>query len=272
MELREWAIQVLSADCLSDKLFSTTTLTDHQPGPPLIWKEPTRPAGLGFNKFTRGQKLPPLHEHGDPEKRAVCLHRFAGHELLAVEIMAFAILAFPDAPKHFRKGVANTLREEQWHVRLYVERLKALGVELSDLPLYRHFWAYTPHMTSPLQYVSLMALTFENANLDFAPLYGDSFAKYGDDLSSALMQQILKDEIKHVAFGWQWLRKNLEPDQDPWETWKASVPPKMPLSRAKSGGTHFFTEHRRSAGIPEEWIINLKEFLVFLFFFRFEVG
>lgn len=257
MEMREWAIRILSADRLEDKLFAPDTLSDISPGIPILWQEPTRPAGMGFCKHTRGEKLPPLHEHGDPDKRAVCLHRFAGHELLAVEIMAYILLAMPQAPKHFRKGVANTLQEEQWHVRLYINRLKAFGLTLSDLPLYRHFWAYTPFMASPLRYVSLMSLTFENANLDFAPIYGASFDKHGDVASAGLMKQILSDEIKHVSFGWQWLRKSKESDQDPWQTWLANLPSRTLPSRAKGGGS-FFAEHRRHAGIYEEWIINLQ--------------
>lgn len=139
MELREWALSILEADSLERKLAHPGELTDDEPGPPLFWKEPVRPQGMGFTWRTREEKLPPFHDHHDPDKRAVCLHRFAGHELLAVEIMAFALLAFPDAPKHFRRGLANTLHEEQGHVRLYMEAMEKLGIRFGDLPLYRHF-------------------------------------------------------------------------------------------------------------------------------------
>ncbi|MBS3903806.1 MAG: DUF455 family protein [Simkania sp.] len=257
MELRAWAIHILSADRLEDKLLTPEILTDDQPGSAILWQEPTRPPGMHFQRHSRHEKLPPLHEHVDPDKRAICLHRFAGHELLAVEIMAFALLAFPDAPKHFRRGVANTLREEQGHVRLYLQRLEPMGLHLEDLPHYRHFWAYTPFMNSPLRYVSVMSLTFENANLDFAPIYGSSFAQHGDAESATLMQQILKDEIRHVSFGWQWLRRIREPEQTLWSAWTDNLPPRMSPSRAKSNKT-FFEEHRRLAGIPDDWIHQLK--------------
>src|SRR5579872_2582565 len=116
MELRDWAIRILSADTLKEKLLTPKELTDFSPGPALFWKEPTRPPGMGFFRHTRKDRLPSFHEHHEADKRAECLHRFAGHELLAVEIMAFALLAFPEAPKHFRKGLAHTLLEEQGHV------------------------------------------------------------------------------------------------------------------------------------------------------------
>lgn len=258
MELRDWAIHILSADVLEEKLFYPERLTDHQPGSPLFWKEPIRPIGMGFKRHTKKERLPSIHEHGELEKRAVCLHRFAGHELLAVEMMAYALLAFPEAPKHFRRGVANTLREEQWHVRLYINRLKEMGVCFGDFPLYRHFWAHTPFITSPLRYLSLMSLTFEMANLDFAPIYGQSFAKHGDEKSAALMKTILEDEISHVSFGLQWLKKLKEKSKKDWDVWRESIPEIVSPKRAR--GNQFFEEHRQRAGVSEEWIQKLRNY------------
>jgi|SRR3989344_3454948 len=109
MELREWAKRILTADTLEEKLLCPDNLTDNCPGAPLLFNEPTRPPGMGFNKRSKEEKLPPFQTHDSSDNRAICLHRFAGHELLAVEIMAHALTAFPDAPKAFRKGVAHTL-------------------------------------------------------------------------------------------------------------------------------------------------------------------
>jgi uncharacterized ferritin-like protein (DUF455 family) len=258
MELREWAIHILSATTLEDKLFDPGLLTDRTPGTALFWKEPCRPPGMEFKKHSKKEKLPAFHEHRDPDKRAVCLHRFAGHELLAVEIMAYALLAFPEAPKYFRRGVANTLREEQEHVRLYVARMAEMGLRFGDLPLYRHFWAHVPFLTTPTRYISVMSLTLEMANLDFAPHYGWSFSRCGDEQSATLMQRILNDEIKHVSFGWQWLKKWKDPSSSEWETWENHLPPLMTPKRAR--GFIFIEEFRKKAGISEEWISNLKQF------------
>ena len=257
MELREWAIRILSADTLEEKLLSPGSLTDKEPGAPLLFNEPVRPLGMGFNKRTKEEKLPAFQNHSDPDKRAVCLHRFAGHELLAVEIMAHALTAFPDAPPAFRRGVAHTLQEEQGHVRLYMQRMKELGLTFGDLPLYRHFWNQIPHLTDPIRYVSTMSLTFEMANLDFAPLYGKSFAHFGDLQSAALMDQIVKDEIRHVSFGYSMLRKLKSEAASAWDTWVSSLPPRLEPSRAK--GFVLREDHRKSAGIPQDWIDKLKE-------------
>ncbi len=257
MELREWATRILSADTLDEKLLSPEHMTDHIPGSPLRFNEPVRPQGMGFQRHTRNLKLPAFHEHHLSDHRAACLHRFAGHELLAVEIMAQALLAFPDAPKHFRRGLANTLKEEQEHVRLYVRRLGEMGVQFGDLPLNRHFWNYVPHLIEPIHYVSVMSLTFEMANLDFAPLYGKSFERAGDALSAQLMQRIFEDEISHVSFGWNWLKKFKAEEKSEWDAWEESLP--HPLTPKRATGFVLHEEGRRRAMIPEEWIQKFKK-------------
>lgn len=257
MELRAWAVRILSADTLEEKLFDPGEWTDHEPGSPLFWQDPVRPPGMGFSFHTKEEKLPSFQEHGDPSKRAICLHRFAGHELLAVEIMAFTLLAFPQAPSTFRRGLAHTLREEQGHVRLYMTQMARLGIRFGDLPLYRHFWKHTPHIHSPLHYISMMSLTFEMANLDFAPLYGKSFAHFGDQESAHLMATILQDEVAHVRFGWHWLKRFKPTEQNEWEAWENTLTTTL-LTPKRAKGFLVHEEPRQQAGIPQDWIVKLK--------------
>jgi uncharacterized ferritin-like protein (DUF455 family) len=103
-----------------------------------------------------------------------------------------------------------------------------------------------------------MSLTFEMANLDFAPMYGKSFSCVGDETTAALMQQIFEDEIKHVAFGMSWLKKLKKPENSEWDTWEQNLPPLMTPKRAKGFVLH--EDARRWAGIPEDWIQKLKKF------------
>lgn len=257
MEFREFALTILSADTLDNKLIDPGELTDFSPGPPLLFKEPVRPPGMHFTKHTREDRLPSFQEHGSSDNRAICLHRFANHELLAVEIMAYTLLAFPDAPSTFRRGLVHTLKEEQGHVRLYMQQMERLGIRFGDLPLFRHFWKFTPYLTSPLHYISMMSLTFEMANLDFAPMYGKSFAHFGDVESAQLMATILKDEISHVQFGWRWLQQFKDPTQNAWDAWQQILTDSL-LSTKRARGFVVHEKHRQAAGIPQEWISKLK--------------
>ena len=55
--------------------------------------------------------------------RAECLARFAHHELMAVELFAWALLRWPMMPSPMRAGFVGVLAQEQVHCRLYLERL-----------------------------------------------------------------------------------------------------------------------------------------------------
>ncbi len=259
MEIREFARRILAGDTLEEKLLEPGPLTDEDPGPASFWKEPTRPPGMEFRLRDREEKLPPFQEHGNPDKRAICLHRFAGHELLAVEIMAHALLAFPNTPSTFRRGLVNTLKEEQEHVKLYMAEMERLGLSFGDLPLYRHFWAHVPYLTDPIRYISTMSLTLEMANLDFAPMYGASFLRAGDESAARLMDRILRDEIVHVGFGWRWLKRFKEKKESEWDAWERSQSPLLSPRRAKGFILH--EEPRRRAGVSQEWIDSLKGYV-----------
>ena len=256
MEAKDFATLILSSESIETKLFVPDLITDLNPGLPILWQEPSRVPSMKFSKRGHKDKLPKNNFHID-DNRAICLHRFAGHELLAVEIMAFALLAFPNAPKNFRKGLIHTLLEEQEHVRLYQKELKRFNVELGDMPLYKHFWKLTPYMTSISHYVSIMSLTFEMANLDFAPYYGNIFKSVGDESSSQLMDKIYQDEISHVAFGYGWLKKENKNSNCFHEKWLDHLPDLIEPKRAK--GPLFNPEGRKKAGLKEDYILFLKE-------------
>lgn len=259
MEIREFALRILSSGSLKDKLYQPDHLTDFNPGAPLIIKEPARDKEFSLQIYKKEQKLPPLHELKHRDQAITCLHRFAGHELLAVEIMAYTLLAFPDAPSTFRKGLAHTLQEEQGHVKLYSNRLQELGGSFGSLPLFRHFWSQTKFIHSPLHYISTMPLTLEMANLDFAPIYGKAFLQGGDVASSELMGTILRDEIAHVRFGMKWLQHFKPKEVDDWDLWNETIQT-MAMTPRRAKGAHFNEESRKKAGVSPSWIQRLKEF------------
>jgi uncharacterized ferritin-like protein (DUF455 family) len=256
MEANDLAKQILTSSNIEDKLFTPDIITDEILISPLIIDSPARSIDLEFKRREKKEKLPKNLLHID-ENRAVCLHRFAGHELLAVEVMAYALLAFPDAPKNFRKGLIRTLLEEQEHVRLYQKALGRFGKKLGDYPLYKHFWRLVPHLNTLSSYVSVMSLTLEMANLDFAPYYGSIFEKVGDIESSNLMKQIFADEIKHVAFGYGWLKMLKNKEDNLYDAWLKSLPIIVEPKRAK--GPIFIDEGRIKAGLPDDFIENLRK-------------
>jgi hypothetical protein len=260
MELRELAEQVLFGTSLADKLGCPDEVTDERPGSareaPVA---PGRPATLKFKGAGEGSSgFPGVRGLEKTGERARLLHFFANHELLATELMALVLLRFPDAPPAFRQGVFKTLRDEQAHTRLYVERMRAGGVEFGDLPVSGYFWRSVAPMSNPIDFVAGLSLTFEQANLDFCREYATAFAAVGDAETSRLLEGIYRDEIAHVAHGLKWFRRWKNPAENDWEAFCRQL--KFPLSPQRAKGPVFNSEGRRAAGLDPEFIRALEVF------------
>ena len=259
MELREFAVRVLLSDSLEEKLAAPAgLLTDDVPGPALVTPEaPGRPLALRMAGRGDRVELPPERELHRDEPRAVLLHLFANHELLATELMALAILKFPNAPRAFRRALLQTLKEEQVHTRLYMERMARCGLTFGELPVNGFFWRHVSGMESPVDYVSRLSLTFEQANLDYSRHFGGVFARMGDTDTAALMERIYEDEIGHVGCGLHWFRKWKMPGESDWDAWKKVL--HFPLSPARArGNVPFNAEGRRRAGLDDQFIASLE--------------
>ena len=262
MEIRTFAERVLFATTLEEKLGAPDgKLTDEAPGEALLLtpESPGRPDGLRMAGAGERAALPSERELEREEPRAVLLHFFANHELLATELMALALLRFPDAPRAFRQGLVQTLRDEQAHTRLYMERMARAGIRFGDLPVNGFFWRHVAGMESPLDYVSRLSLTFEQANLDYAKHYGAVFAGHGDEDTAALLTTIYEDEISHVGYGLRWLRKWKEAGESDWDAWRRQLV--FPLGPGRARGTvPFNAEGRRRAGLDPDFIGSLEIF------------
>ncbi len=129
MELREFAEQILFATTLEEKLRCPDNITDERPGSALTTPAaPGRPKELQFKVTGEARDSFPGTKNLEQEsERGQLLHFFANHELLATELMALVLLKFPDAPAAFRKGVLQTLKDEQEHTQLYLGRMKECG-------------------------------------------------------------------------------------------------------------------------------------------------
>lgn len=260
MELRDFAEQILFATTLEAKLRAPEAITDERPGQPILAPAaPGRPADLHFKPpGSRKADFPSTHRLEKLSERGRLLHFFANHELLATELMALALLRFPEAPAAFRRGVLQTLQDEQEHTRLYVERMKSCGIEFGELPVSGFFWRAISGMESPMDFVAGLSLTFEQANLDFSRHFARAFAAVGDTECAQLLDRIHRDEIGHVASGLKWFRRWKNPDQSDWEAFCRQL--KFPLSPQRAKGVPLDVEGRRAAGLDSSFINALSVF------------
>ena len=232
--VREFCVSILSLGDLESKLRrprsqSGDLLPDDDRHPALLVSSPNRDPELTMGSGT--ERLPRLNQLRDPRARIECLERFANHELMAIELFAWALLAFPDLPAGLRRGFLRVLEEEQIHLGLYLERLRDLRAPSSPtaistagsgsqdeddapfttLPLGNYFWQQVPVLSAspygPRAFLAAMGLTFEQANLDYSLLYRDAFRDAGDEETARVIERVHRDEIGHVRLAATWIRR-----------------------------------------------------------------
>lgn len=259
MELREFAERILQSESLDQKLtHGGRTWTDQRPGQTWRPELPARPKELRFAARRTAPAMPKPGALRDPQKRAIAHHIMANHELQALEVMAWVLVAFPDAPAEFRRGMVEVMLDEQRHTRLHVERAAALGLRFGELPVNSYIWQKAQQFECVLDYLAGLPLVFEGANLDHTLEFATLFEQAGDERSAAIMRAIHHDEIPHVAFGLEWLRKLKPPEQSDWDAFQSHL--KWPLRAEKARGEVFQQEARRAAGMSDEFIEQLRRF------------
>ncbi len=256
--VRAWCLRILEEGDLAAKLAPPPPgLSDAEPGPARSVARPARVPELAPRPGAGA--LPRPGALGDPGARARCLARFAHHELMAVELVAWALLRWPGLPPALRRGLVGVLADEQRHCRLYLERLADCGSSLGEHALSDYFWKHVPAIDAspagPRAFLCALGLTLEQANLDFMPVWRDAFRAAGDEASARVCERVHADEIRHVALAARWLRR-LAPEGCDLARYEAAVP--FPLAAARAKGRRFDAEARRRAGLEPAFIEHVR--------------
>lgn len=215
---------------------------------------PARNENISFSshqiKFPKTAQL--IHD----KNKALALHFFANHELLAIELFAWAILTF-DLKEKELQTLMTTIKEEQKHLKLYLQRMSEFKVLLGDFPLNSFLWNTVSRSDSFEQFYGLMALTFEQANLDFMKYFIEIFTDLGDEKTCQILKIVYQDEISHVARGRNYLNDHQD-NSGLWEYYRSLLPNKISPARAK--GMRFDEKARERAGLDKTFIMSLKQY------------
>jgi uncharacterized ferritin-like protein (DUF455 family) len=240
--------------------FVRTTSLQHKlapPAPPGRWEEqaparrpdpPGRPLQLGV--VARAPKRRGL---ATPTGRARVLHAFLHHELQAAELMAWALLAFPDSPREFRAGLLRIALDEVRHMRLYAGQIERLGHGVGSFPVRDWFWERIPSCATPASFVATMGLGLESANLEHTASFAARFREAGDEEGARTQEIVGREEIAHVRFGARWFREFTGALD--FDTWREALP--EPLSPMLMRGRPLEREARTRAGFPSGFLDRL---------------
>lgn len=189
-----------------------------------------------------------------PSGRARAFHTFLHHELQAAELMAWALLAFPDTPLEFREGLLRIALDEVRHMRLYVEQIERLGYHVGAFPVRDWFWARVPACPDPASFVAVMGLGLESANLEHTASFAARFREAGDEEGARVQELVGLEEIAHVRFGVRWFAQ-FRGELD-FERWAAALP--EPLSPMLMRGRPLHRAARRKAGQDDLFLDELE--------------
>jgi len=248
--VEHWAYRYVTGRDLAHKL--------QPPDPPQRWADdgralrieaPGRPPELTVE--SKGRRTPGPGALRRPDARAQLLHTFLHHELQAAELMCRAVLAYPDTPLAFRRGLIGICLDELRHMRMYAEHLETLGCRFGDHPVNDWFWTRLPPHITPTQFVAVMGLGFEGANLDHTRRFAERFREAGDVAGAELQLRVGEEEIPHVRFGAHWFAEFTGHPLS-FERWRDALPP--PLSPMLMRGKPLNREARLRASYPPAFV------------------
>lgn len=255
-DIEKWAERYVLSTELAFKLIPPPPPKRFRDGfEPLRLTAPGRPAELRAAR--RGERTPKPKALDDPHYRARTLHAFLHHELQAAELMCWAILAFPEAEPEFRRGLLGICLDEIRHMSLYATHIVSLGSHVGAFGIRDWFWKRVPSCRTPLEYVAVMGMGLEAANLEHAPNFAARFRAAGDELGAQIQERIALEEIAHVSFATRWFTR--------WTggcdfaTWARHLP--APLSPWVMHGQPIAHQARRRAGMPDQFVAELEAYV-----------
>jgi uncharacterized ferritin-like protein (DUF455 family) len=252
MTVESWAKEFVLSTELATKLAPPPAPAAWETTPaPCRLSRPGRPPELEVTP--RAPKSPRPGALGSPEKRAELMHTFLHHELQAAELMAWALLAFPDTPRAFRQGLIGVLADEVRHMSLYRSYLTSLGFTYGSFPVRDWFWERVPRCPTAVHFTALMGMGLEGGNLDHTERFAMSLRKAGDALGADIEEQVGREEIPHVRFALWWFRRWVK--DDAFEVWTSYLVP--PLTPTVMRGTPINRKARLSSGMSERFIDEL---------------
>ncbi len=221
---------------------------------PLRIERPGRPPELRL--LARAEKMPRRGALAHAHKRAELFHTFAHHELQAAELMAWALLAFPDTPRAFRVGLLGILDDELRHLAAYLgaDVMHATGVRFGDHPVRDWFWDRVPLAATEAHFVAVMGMGFEGGNLDHTARYTALFREHGDEDGARRLEAVGEEEVPHVRFALHWFERWTGGRE--FAAWCAHLPP--PLSPVTMRGPALDDQARARAGYPPEFVERLR--------------
>jgi uncharacterized ferritin-like protein (DUF455 family) len=140
------------------------------------------------------------------------LHRDYNNEVQNAEIAALSLTDFPDAPWELRLQLARQCWDETRHARAFLRRAKELGGRKGEFPVKNGDWGIVAAIDNLPGRLLIQNRLFEGGSMDVLRQVAADHHGNGDHETARVYESILADEIQHVRYANQWLRRSVSTD------------------------------------------------------------
>jgi uncharacterized ferritin-like protein (DUF455 family) len=142
-----------------------------------------------------------------PEGRLMRAHREYNQEVQSLEIAALCLVDFPDAPWELRMELARQCWDEARHAEIAYRDVKEMGGWKGMYPIANLDWSVVAMLDSLPARLAVQHRTFEAGSLDIENAAIPMFRDMGMEAAAEMKDAVDADEIQHVRFANEWLRR-----------------------------------------------------------------
>ena len=147
-----------------------------------------------------------------PLHKVQFFHRQMNEEVDSLEASAQALVDFPDAAWALRLQLARQCADEARHALAYRAHVERRGGHVGQFPVLNFQYRIITARDDLISRLVIQNRSFEAGGLD-AIAYGvEEARKLGDHELAEFYEAQLADEISHVRFANEWIRKSLKED------------------------------------------------------------
>ncbi|HEX4894777.1 MAG TPA: ferritin-like domain-containing protein [Solimonas sp.] len=144
---------------------------------------------------------------GSVAGRAALLHAVAHIEFNAINLALDAAWRFAGMPEDYYADWISVAQDEARHFLMVAARLQQLGYRYGDFEAHNGLWeAAEKTAHDPLLRMALVPRVLEARGLDVTPGMIQRLRDVGDPDTIAVLEVILREEVRHVAIGTRWYR------------------------------------------------------------------
>ncbi len=140
------------------------------------------------------------------------MHSEQNQEIQTLEIAALCLTEYPDADWELRMELARQCWDEARHACLYLRRLVELGGHKGQYAIANLDWSVVTMLDSLAARLAIQHRTFEAGSMDLEGQAIGMLREAGDNITADIMDAVTADEIQHVRFANEWLKRMTDAD------------------------------------------------------------